>query len=402
MKKTNPPLIRIAYLVSHPIQYQAPLLRRIAKVPEFDLTVFFRSDFSVKNFADPDFGTQIKWDTNLLGGYNFEILLALGSADRLSFWGPINYGLWKRFREGGFHVLWVHGYAPPFNLYAIIAAKLLGMKILIRDEATLVSKERGKLRKTIKRIFFKCLNMLTDGFLAIGTMNKKYYLTNGIPQTKIFDMPYTVDNDFFREQSEQCRKDRDRLRNSIGLRNGRPVILYASKLTKRKSAMDLLEAFNSVVNELPERPYLLFVGDGEMRSHLENRVQQLFLGDDVFFTGFRNQRELPCFYDLCDVFVLPSFHEPWGLVVNEAMNAGRAVIASDQVGSARDLIQHGKNGFVFEAGDIQALSRSLIETLNDPVRCRDMGFASLKIISNWGLKEDIEGLKKAVNAVLSR
>jgi glycosyltransferase involved in cell wall biosynthesis len=212
---------------------------------------------------------------------------------------------------------------------------------------------------------------------------------------------YTVDNEFFQKQAEQCRNDRDRLRKSFGLYKGRPVILYTSKLTKRKRAMDLLEDFNSVAGQLQERPYLLFLGDGEMRSHMETRVQQLFLEGDVFFAGFRNQSELPCFYELCDVFVLPSFNEQWGLVINEAMNAGRAAIASDQVGGARDIIQPGKNGFVFEAGNIQALSRALIETLNDPMRCRDMGLASLKIISNWGFEEDIEGLKKAVSAVLS-
>jgi hypothetical protein len=110
--------------------------------------------------------------------------------DRLSFWRPLNYGLWKRLRKGKFKVMWVHGYAPPFNLYAIIAAKVLGIKVLIRDEVTLVSKDRGKLRKAIKKIFFKWLNSLADGFLAIGAMNKKYYLANGIPQRKIFEMPY--------------------------------------------------------------------------------------------------------------------------------------------------------------------------------------------------------------------
>jgi hypothetical protein len=66
MRKNKSAPIRIAYLVSHPIQYQAPLLRQIAKAQKFDLTVFFRSDFSTKNFKDPGFGAQIKWDTNLL------------------------------------------------------------------------------------------------------------------------------------------------------------------------------------------------------------------------------------------------------------------------------------------------------------------------------------------------
>jgi glycosyltransferase involved in cell wall biosynthesis len=402
MRKNKSAAIRIAYLVSHPIQYQVPLLRQITKVPEFDLTVFFRSDFSARKFWDPGFGAQIEWDTDLLKGYRFNVLPAFGATDRLTFWRPFNYDLWRRLRKGNFQVLWVHGYAPPFNLYAIIVAKLLGIKVFVRDEATLVSKSRSRLKNIIKIFFFSCLDILVDGFLAIGTMNKQYYLSNGIPENKIFDMPYTVDNDFFQKKSKSCQEKRDRLRASLGLAVGRPIILFASKFTRRKRAMDLLEAFKNVVTSIQPKPYLLFIGDGELRNNLENRIKQLCVENDVFVLGFKNQSELPCYYDLCSVFVLPSFHEPWGFVINEAMNAGRAVIASDQVGSAYDLIGHGKNGFIFEAGKIKELSSALKEALSDSVSCQKMGKTSLKMISEWGFDRNIAGLKNSVNAVTER
>ena len=83
------------------------------------------------------------------------------------------------------------------------------------------------------------------------------------------------------------------------------------------------------------------------------------------FVGFINQSEIPGYYDLCDVFVLPSVLEPWGLVINEVMTAGRAIIASDQVGSAQDLVKQGENGFVFPAGDLVALTNSLERIITD-------------------------------------
>ncbi len=61
--------VRLAYLVSHPIQYQAPLLRRIAQEPDIDLTVFFGSDFSLRSYQDEGFGVDVKWDVPLLDGY---------------------------------------------------------------------------------------------------------------------------------------------------------------------------------------------------------------------------------------------------------------------------------------------------------------------------------------------
>ena len=62
-------MVRLAYVVCHPIQYQAPLLRRIAREPDIDLTVLFGSDFSVRGYQDEGFGVEVAWDVPLLDGY---------------------------------------------------------------------------------------------------------------------------------------------------------------------------------------------------------------------------------------------------------------------------------------------------------------------------------------------
>ena len=116
----------------------------------------------------------------------------------------------------------------------------------------------------------------------------------------------------------------------------------------------------------------------------------------IKFLGFRNQTELPGYYDLCDVLVLPSAFEPWGLVINEVMNAGRAVVVSDQVGCGPDLVRKGENGYVFQAGDIAGLRQALVNLLSDPQKCRAMGQKSLEIINTWGIEEDVAGLKLAL------
>ena len=118
------------------------------------------------------------------------------------------------------------------------------------------------------------------------------------------------------------------------------------------------------------------------------------------FLGFKNQTELPAYYDLCDVFVLPSVYEPWGLVVNEVMNAGRAVIVSDQVGCGPDLVKPGENGYIFTAGDIAGLGWALHNVLNDQQKCRALGRKSLEIIDKWGIEEDVAGLKAALAGVM--
>src|SRR5277367_5548307 len=90
--------VRLAYLVSHPIQYQAPLLRRIAQEPDIDLTVFFGSDFSVRGYKDEGFGVGVKWDVPLLEGYEYEFLPVLRDKATVSITSPMNRGIASRLR----------------------------------------------------------------------------------------------------------------------------------------------------------------------------------------------------------------------------------------------------------------------------------------------------------------
>ncbi|WP_049766773.1 glycosyltransferase family 4 protein [Rhodospirillum centenum] len=393
--------VRLAYVVTHPIQYQAPLLRRVAARPDIDLTVFFQSDLSVRGCVDPGFGRPVTWDVPLLEGYRHEFLPALGGTDRVDVLRPWSYGLWRRLLRGRFDVLWVHGYGRPYNIGAIAAARVLGLKVLLRDEATSLSRARSPARQAAKRLFFALLSRAVTAFLAIGSLNRDYYREHGIAADRIFPVPYAVDNEFFRQRVAAARPDREVLRARLGLPPDRPVILFASKFEPRKRARDLLEAVRRLPALLPpdRLPVLLYIGDGEERAALEHGAAGL---PHVHFLGFRNQSELPAFFDLCDVFVLPSVDEPWGLVVNEAMNAGRAIVVSDRVGCGPDLVRDGENGRVFPAGDPDALARALAGILHDPARMAAMGAAGLRIIEDWGFEQDLRGLLAALEYALGR
>jgi glycosyltransferase involved in cell wall biosynthesis len=389
--------MRLAYLVTHPIQYQAPLLRRIAADPDIELKVFFASDLSLRRFVDAGFNRAIEWDVSLLGGYDHELLPVLRRNDHLSFWRPLNYGLASRLRAGRFDALWIHGYMRWHHWVAMITAKRLGLKVLVRDEATQVSRPINRRKQNLKKALFAWLRKIVDRFLAIGSLNASYYRHHDVPTAHIFMMPYAVDNAFFQARAADFAVRREALRDELGLAGDRPVILYAGKLSGRKGPGDLLEAYTGLSpdNRQEPHPYLLYVGDGEQRSQLEANVAATGW-NSIRLLGFKNQREIPAFYDLCDAFVMPSLFEPWGLVVNEAMNAGKAIIISDHAGCAPDLVRDGVNGFVFRAGHTADLARAMRDTLDNRSRCAEMGRQSLEIINRWSFEEDVQGLRAAL------
>jgi glycosyltransferase involved in cell wall biosynthesis len=390
-------LVRLAYLVSHPIQYQAPLLRRISLETDIDLTVLFGSDFSVRGYKDEGFGVEVSWDTPLLDGYKYEFLPNLRDTGTLSLSSPISRGIFRTLQRLQPDALWVHGYASINALHGILAANALGIPVLLRAESWLADRVRSPLKLAAKTLFFRTLGHTLDAVLPIGSVNADYW-AHYIPNVPQFLMPYAVDNDYFAALAASAAPREHELRNELQLSPDRPVILFASKLQTRKLADQLVEAYRRFLSThtASAAPYLVIVGDGEERSNLEAQVAALGLTDSVRFAGFRNQSELPRFFQLADVFVLPSRHEPWGLIVNESMASGCPVIVSTDVGSHADLVTDGIQGCVYPVGDIAALTHALHRVFATPTTAATMGEAARTRIATWSFEQDIQGLRQAL------
>jgi glycosyltransferase involved in cell wall biosynthesis len=287
----------------------------------------------------------------------------------------------------------------------MIAAKVLGIPVLLRAESWLRDRGRGGLKLAVKRACFAALERMVDAVLPIGKLNAEYwrhYFGDQVPQ---FAMPYAVDNRYFAERACAARARRAELQAELGLDAGRPVILFAAKLQERKQCGQLIEAYARLVRRSDgvRDPYLVIVGDGEQRAALERQAALTGLDGirgGIRFCGFRNQSELPRFFDLATVFVQPSRDEPWGLVVNEAMNARRAVVVSDEVGCAPDLIEDGVNGCVYRAGDMDALADALQRVLATPGMAEAMGERAFERIARWSFEEDVRGLRQALAHVV--
>ena len=354
----------------------------------------------MRGYVDSGFGVRVKWDVPLLDGYSYEFLPRVGDGDTIGFAKPLNWGVFRRLRAGRFDAVWVFGYSRLVCLQAIVAAKLLGIPVILRVESNLRFQRSG-FKLAAKRTFFNLLKHAVDCVVPIGKHNRAYWQHYWGENFPSFPMPYAVDNEFFQRRSAEAAPHREAFRQELGLKPGLPVILYASKLQTRKRCIDLVEAFL----RLPQQPggeppaCLLIVGDGEERANLEERVRASGAAN-IRFLGFRNQTELPAFYDLCDVFVLPSFNETWGLIVNEVMNAGKPIITTDQVGCQPDLVQDGFNGLVYPAFDVEKLSVALRRIIEDPGMRRTMGENSLRLIQQYSFEQDVAGLRQALAHLL--
>jgi len=389
--------IRVAFINTHPIQYFAPLYAELNRADCLTVSALYLSDYSIRGAADQGFGRVVKWDVDLLAGYEARFV---GGAERRGeaegFWSMIAPQLWREVRRGGFDAVVVHGHTPAAILVGVAAAKASGIRVFMRAE-THLALPRSTIRAALRTPIMGALYRGLDGVLAIGSANAAFYRAMGVPEQRIFLMPYAVDNARFAAASRLTGDARQELRATFGVFDDRPVILFAAKFQARKRPGDLLRAAAILARE-GIAFHLVMAGSGEMGAELHALAAQLG-SEHVHFAGFINQSALPGVYAACDVFVLPSEEEPWGLAVNEAMCAGLPIVASAGIGCVPDLVHQDRNGRVFAAGDVNGLAGALRPLLVDAGLRRRMGEASRAIIARWSYAECQAGLCAALASV---
>ncbi len=349
--------MRLLVLTSHPIQYQAPLFRDLAR--RLDLLVLFAHRATAEDQSRAGFGVGFEWDVDLTSGYESRFLVnrarrpgldhPMGTdcpeiRDIVTDWAP--------------DALLVMGWQHRAYWQAVLAARRAGIPVLVRGESQLAT-PRSVLLKLAKEGVYRVLLRAFDGFLYIGARNRQYLEHYGVGDDRLFFSPYSVDNVWFRSRARAV--DVEVLRRSLGLQENRRVVLFCGKLVPKKRPLDVVRAIGCL--SLSDRPSLLVVGSGPLES--EMRRQAALASIDVRFLGFQNQSELPRWYTLADLLVLPSDGgETWGLVVNESMACGTPAVVSDAVGCGPDLVERGRTGDIFALGNIEELATKIREAVH--------------------------------------
>lgn len=385
---------RVLLVCTHPVQYFAPILRRMALHSKLDIQVAYCSLQGAQPGMDPEFGIAFSWDVPLLEGYPWiQVPNRSWRGGVGRFWGLFNPGLWGLVRDGGHDaVILLTGYRYASFWVALAAAKIHGKAVLFGTDASeLHARDRRGWKSAAKRWFWPALFRMADIIIVPSTRGVELIRSLGLPPDRIVLTPYVVDNDWWSDRAGTV--DRTSVRRAWGVPEDAPVVLFCAKLQSWKRPLDLLRGFAaSNVREA----HLVFAGEGPMRLELEAEARLLGLNGRVRFIGFANQTQLPEIYRASDLMVLPSEYEPFGVVVNEAMLCGCPVVVSDRVGAGYDLITPGQNGFVFPFGDVESLAAILRQALMAPDHLRILGDCARRRMQSWAPSDNITAVARAV------
>lgn len=153
----------------------------------------------------------------------------------------------------------------------------------------------------------------------------------------------------------------------------KPIVLTVRALVPKNGVEYLIMSALEVCKRCPEIVFLI-VGEGPLRLALEKLVNDMGLSKNVIFLSKASYDDLPYYYSACDVFVIPSIMEAFGLVTVEAMACGKPVIGTS-VGGIPDTIEDGKNGFLVPPRDPQSLAEKIILLLENQDLSKEMGVA---------------------------
>ena len=379
---------KIAIIATHPIQYYAPVFKLLSK--NIQVKVFYTSGDQTANKYDHGFKQNITWDIPLTDGYDYEFLenVAIDKGTH-HFKGIINPNAIDQINTFKPDAILIYGWANKSHLKIMRYFKGK-VPVYFRGDSTLLDQQPG-LKNIIRSIFLRWIYKHIDTAFYVGSANKAYFKKYGLKEKQLVFAPHAIDNTRF---AINRKAETDQLRKELNIREEDTLVLFAGKLEPKKNPELLLTAFMQI--NAPHI-HLLFVGNGVLEEQLKLKVKNDQLSN-VHFMGFQNQTQMPVVYQACDLFCLPSKGpgETWGLAVNEAMAAGKAVLVSDKVGCAVDLVTKD-TGAIFKSGDLTDLSQKLIALTKDKVILKNNGQSALKAIQNWSFEQQVNAISKYVN-----
>jgi glycosyltransferase involved in cell wall biosynthesis len=350
--------LKLAVVLTHPVQYYAPIFRALAQSSWLTPRVFYTWSQSAQGQVyDPGFGTHFDWDIPLLDGYEHVFVHNVARRPGSSrFSGIDNPTLTREITDWGASAVLIYGWNRRSHLRAMRYFKGK-IPVLFRGDSTLLD-PATTLRSIARRLWLKWVYRHIDVALAVGQNNRDYYLWCGVSPERIVCVPHSVDTARFRDASGEHESSARLRRKQLGIPDDATVFLFAGKFIQKKHPLLLLEAFA----KLNGTAHLLMVGNGEQEAQLRERAAAI---RNVHLLPFENQSNMPAVYRIGDLYILPSIGpgETWGLAMNEAMASGRAVIASSRTGGSRDLVKPGVTGWQFKAGHEEELLGVMREAL---------------------------------------
>jgi len=372
---------RIALITNIIAPYRITLFNLISDNPEIDLKVIFLAKSEINR----------KWDINLNDiRFNYIILnnfcIFIRSKEMPIYFNP---GFWKILNDLKPDAICMCGYHYLATIGALLYAKIKNIPITLWAESHMLS---GFIKNPLTEFYKKIIIPGFSSYITSGIAAKEQIVYYGAKPKRIVVGCNAIDVEWF---TRKCKNIQENEMVEMKSRYPSQNILYVGKFISFKGVFNLIMAFERL--NLADVG-LILIGEGEEKDKYLEYIRKHNI-KNIFFEGFVQQEDIVKYYKLADVFVLPSFNEVWGFVVNEAMACGLPVISSSYAGATRDLVKDNINGYSFNPHDIDELAAKLRYILTDNKLKENMGKRSVEIIKDKSTQNYANKILKAIGGL---
>lgn len=380
---------KLALISSHPVQYNAPLFRKISESDQIELKVFYTWSQRKESLFDKDFGAVVEWDIPLFDGYEYTFVKNEAKDPGLHhFKGLQNPTLVEEILDFNADAVLVYGwnYASHYKVMKYFKGKI---PVYFRGDSTLLDETPG-VKTILRRVILSWIYRKVDVAFYVGKNNKAYFEKHGLKDSQLVFAPHAIDNDRFMGEPGQYDSEAKQWRKQFGVADDEVLMLFVGKFEPKKNPLIILDALERYH---PEKLKMVFVGSGNHEAELKKRAASM---KNIQFLPFQNQSKIPGLLHASDVMILPSQGpgETWGLIVNEAMVCKNAIIVSDKVGCSSDLVN--QNGVVFRCGAVEELTAAIKAVACNKEVCSHMAEASFKDIKDWSYQHFVEAIERVL------
>jgi glycosyltransferase involved in cell wall biosynthesis len=309
----------------------------------------------------------------------------------------LKQAFWEALERTKPDVVAVNGWNNFGSLIAANCCLRRGIPMVVMSESSRQDESRTWWKEAIKRRMVD----LFSAALVGGKRHVEYLVELGMPRERVVVGYDVVDNDHFRQNAGEIRRQRSEVRQKYALPEN--YFLASARFIEKKNLPTLVQAYaeyrrrSEIAAKMPWD--LVLLGDGPLRETLNSQLSTLNLNEHVQLPGFKPYDELPVYYALANTFVHASTTEQWGLVVNEAIASGLPLIVSNRCGCAPELVNG--NGFTFDPTNEDELATQLFEmaSLSDQER-NHLGNNSYRIAANFAPERFGEGLERAATVAM--
>jgi glycosyltransferase involved in cell wall biosynthesis len=377
--------LKIGILTNMPTPYRTKMWESYAEIKDINMDIYYCTDKEEDRY----------W--NIIKNEKVSEYFLPGFTIKNSY--HFNISILKYFKN--YDAWFIGGYNMFTSQLLILLCKIFDIPyILLIDGINPQKLDKNNVLDFLKKYYIKG----QFATLANGIIGKKFVKKFDFSEENVFDQKLTVDVDKFKNKSKNKRIYKREIKNKYNIRDDEIVLLYVGRIIKQKGVQDLIEATKHFRNkQIPVK--ILIVGEGEYKTFLEKEKD-----DNIIFCGVVDNEKLHKYYYSADLFILPTYSDVWGLVINEAMSCALPIITTNEAGASLELIKD--NGEIYNAGNISELvmcieklmgiknhkSNYNISSYDLKKNLSEIGKRSLEIIENYKYKDS----KREFNKIISK